>query len=118
MRRPLIALSTAFLLALVAGACDDGHWHHDGMQLDSYCAQFPSCGTCTPVSGCGWCTNGDGTGSCTDGPGDCVGNEFRWTWDPPGCLNPADASVVEDGGGPAPDTGAPPADASEAQSAD
>jgi len=94
----------ALAFGLVLLACEDNSGYDPYSRSDP-CAQYTSCGECTPVLGCGWCANFDGTGACADEPNDCNGVGFTWAWEPSGCLQPADASVVMDGAPPVPDSG-------------
>ena len=114
MRFPRILAATllASSAALLFAACGDDHDHFEvrGDHRD-YCAEYASCGTCTPVEGCGWCAYEDGSGSCSSEPDRCRGSSFHWNWEPAGCSTPADAGPVTD---TAPVIDAPPADASDA----
>lgn len=105
MNRPLSALALASIAALFVAACGDDHHHgYDEVSASGAadCSAYTTCGECTPVLGCGWCDYGDGSGSCTAGPSMCVGNEFSWTWDPPGCgltsTGTGDAAATTDAG--------------------
>jgi len=86
------------LVAVAASACDDSSddgWDYVYGNGRSFCGQYTTCVTCTPVSGCGWCFEGAGTGRCVDGPDECAGQSFGWTWEPRGCGIPADAGVSD-----------------------
>jgi hypothetical protein len=92
--RLLAGALAALVIAVAAGACDDG-------TIDGYwsggdsCNQYASCGACTPVQGCGWCTTGVGQGMCASDPNECArAPSFSWTWDPSGCFAPTDAGSV------------------------
>ncbi len=97
MRLVAAAVAIGALGALLLGACetDSSDWSERDTHDAVYdgCRQFPSCGTCTPVSGCGWCFNADGTGLCAAGPDECPTPVFSWTWNPSGCRIPADAGA-------------------------
>ncbi len=114
MNRTYAATSLATAIALVLGACGDDNsgGYSYGYGSATSCAQYTTCGTCTPVSGCGWCFDSKG-GVCTTDPNECaqVVSEFTWTWDPSGCPD-ADASVAPVDASPrASDGSAPQADA-------
>jgi hypothetical protein len=107
MNRSFAALVLASAVAVVLGACGgDDNGASYGYDLLAYCAQFRTCGECTPIRGCGWCFNARG-GICTTDPNECAVqvSEFTWTWDPPGCPD-VDASVAP------PDAGSHPQEAS------
>jgi hypothetical protein len=95
LHRILPATLALGAVALLAVACDTGPtdaYYYDHAQ--AVCAQYSTCGACTPVAGCGWCFNADGTGSCAPGPDGCRTQEFSWTWDQAGCRSGAtDAGV-------------------------
>lgn len=95
MNRWLGASILASVVAIALAACSDSSGAYYAVPASggaSYCSQFTSCGTCTPVQGCGWCFTRSG-GMCASGPDQCGTLEFTWTWDPPGCPG-ADASVA------------------------
>ena len=90
----LLASSAALLFA----ACGDDH--HDHLEVRGghrdHCAEYATCGSCTPIEGCGWCTYEDGSGACSSEPDRCSGSTFRWNWEPAGCSTSADAGPVLD----------------------
>ncbi len=87
------ALALAVVTA-VLGACDGRDHRRFDHAIADDCAQFASCGACTPIVGCGWCYNADGTGMCAADPDECATPAFSWTWDPSGCRSAADAAVL------------------------
>jgi hypothetical protein len=101
VKRLVVYAALLAFFAATAGACDEAYVYGVGPREGRYCRQFDTCGACTPVLGCGWCTSPDGTGTCTSDPDECPTEQFDWTWNPSGCLVPADASVslpARDGG--------------------
>jgi hypothetical protein len=117
MNRTCAAILLATAIALPLGACGDDSSGGYYYPYDPYgCAQFTTCGACTPVPGCGWCFHGT-SGVCTTDPDQCaqVTSEFTWTWDPTGCPD-VDASVGSVDASPAPDTGTTGADTGSPQS--
>jgi hypothetical protein len=108
MTKHLLALVAACGAALVlASACDDGTVSFEGgsggWAGGSTCAQYTTCGECTPVDGCGWCTVGPNQGMCVSDPNECASSPaFTWTWNPDGCFVAADAGI-----GPSVDAGSP-----------
>jgi hypothetical protein len=96
------------MLAIFVAACSDQTDQVDRPAYGGYggaasaCAQYTTCGTCTPVNGCGWCAAGSG-GYCSDDPYSCDQGAATWNWNPQGCRAAADASVKpSDAGGDAP----------------
>ena len=106
-------------MPLLSGCDDAKDGYGDGYSnASAYCANYLSCGTCTPVVGCGWCTGSDGEGACAPGPEYCTGKAFSWTWETSGCRTSADASVSGDGGTVNHDGADGEAPASDAQAGD
>jgi hypothetical protein len=103
MNRWLGASILASVVAISLAACSDSSGYsyapaYGGGGGSTFCSQYTSCGTCTPVEGCGWCFTRT-SGMCASSPDQCGTNEFTWTWNPSGCPG-ADASVAPaDGGG-------------------
>jgi hypothetical protein len=59
----------------------------------SFCSQFTTCGTCTPVLGCGWCQAGS-KGLCAEDPNACEGAEsFSWSWESATCPGAVDGGA-------------------------
>jgi hypothetical protein len=117
MNRYYAASVLASAVAVVLGACggdDSGAYYYSDAL--AYCAQFRTCGQCTPIRGCGWCFNSHG-GICTTDPNECAVqvSEFTWTWDPSGCPD-LDASVAPLDAGAHPHEASAP-DAPDAQDA-
>jgi hypothetical protein len=89
-------------ITVLAAACGDQSsssyaygGSSSGSGYSATCAQYTTCGSCTPVVGCGWCFRASG-GQCASSPDECAfasSAEFTWTWDPGGCPG-VDASVV------------------------
>lgn len=97
MNRWLGASILGSLIAVSLAACSDsssgGYYAPaSGGGGGSYCSQYTTCGTCTPVQGCGWCFTTT-TGQCVSDPDQCASlPEFTWAWNPSGCPG-VDASV-------------------------
>jgi hypothetical protein len=72
---------------------DGGGYAPRGHGQRSFCAQFTSCGTCTPVLGCGWCQSGT-KGLCAEDPNACEGAEsFSWSWESATCPGAIDGGA-------------------------
>jgi hypothetical protein len=100
MKHRFIAFMLFTLGALVSMSCtqDDGYYAPPPGPYDnaSYCEQFASCGTCTPILGCGWCQSGD-KGICLPDPDACSRRlpAFTWTWELAYCPGTIDGSVPD-----------------------
>jgi hypothetical protein len=98
MNRWLGASILASVVAVSLAACSDSSQGYyvtpasGGGGGNTFCSQYTSCGTCTPVEGCGWCFTRT-SGMCASSPDQCGTLEFTWTWNPSGCPG-ADASVA------------------------
>ncbi len=87
----------ALIGAFCSLGCDqpygDGGYDPRGQGQRSFCAQFTTCGSCTPILGCGWCQAGS-KGLCAEDPNACEGAEsFSWSWESATCPGAVDGGA-------------------------